>query len=45
MKGIEDMLEQNDNCLDGVLNNIEPVLPVVMTIPAKEDKDSVRKRM
>ena len=45
MKGIEDMLEQNDNSLDGVLNNIEPVLPVVMTIPAKEDKDSVRKRM
>ena len=45
MKGIEDMLEQNDNSLDGVLNNIEPVLPAVMTIPAKEDKDSVRKRM
>lgn len=45
MKGIEDMLEQNDNSLDGVLNNIEPVLPVVMTIPVKEDKESVRKRM
>ena len=45
MKGIEDMLEQNDNSLDGVFNNIEPVLPVVLTIPAKEDKESVRKRM
>lgn len=45
MKGIEDMLEQNDNSLDGVLNNIELVLPVVMTIPVKEDKESVRKRM
>ena len=45
MKGIEDMLEQNDNNLDGVLNNIEPVLPVVMTIPVKGDKESVRKRM
>lgn len=45
MKGIEDMLEQNDNSLDGVLNNIEPVLPVVMTMPAKEDKESVKQRM
>lgn len=39
------MLEQNDNSLDGVLNNIESVLPVVLTIPAKEDKESVKKKM
>ncbi len=33
MKGIEDMVEQNDNSLDGVINNLPDPKPVAQVTP------------
>ena len=33
MKGIEDMVEQNDNNLDGVINNLPEPKPAVQMTP------------
>ena len=50
MKGIEDMVEQNDNNLDGVINNLpEPKPAAQMTqedvIEAEQKKKSVLKKL
>ncbi len=50
MKGIEDMVEQNDNNLDGVINNLpEPKPAAQMTqedvIEAEQKKKSVLKQL
>lgn len=38
MKTVEDMVEQNDNNLDGMINNVEPMEPPV---PDQQEKKSV----
>ena len=45
MKGIEDMVEQNDNNLDGVINNVkaEPAVGTLEIIP--DDKKSVLEKL
>lgn len=45
MRGIEDMVEQNDNCLDGVINNIKPELSLEMSQSAQDDKKSVLEKL
>lgn len=45
MKGIEDMVEQNDNNLDGVINNVQAdPMTGALSIP-KEDKKSVLEKL
>lgn len=45
MKGIEDMVEQNDNNLDGVINNVQAdPMTGALEIP-KEDKKSVLEKL
>ena len=45
MRSVEDMVEQNDNNLDGVINNVK-VEPVVNTSEiALEDKKSVLEKL
>lgn len=43
MRGIEDMVEQNDNCFDGIINN----LPKPEDVPEKADgaRESVLKKL
>jgi hypothetical protein len=45
MKGIEDMVEQNDNNLDGVINNVkvEPAVGTLEIVP--DDKKSVLEKL
>lgn len=50
MKGIEDMLEQNDNNLDGVINNLPEPKPAAQMTPedvieAEQKKKSVLKKL
>ena len=50
MKGIEDMVEQNDNNLDGVINNLPEPKPAAQMTPedvieAEQKKKSVRKKL
>ena len=45
MKGIEDMVEQNDNNLDGVINNVQAdPMTGALSIP-REDKKSVLEKL
>ena len=45
MKGVEDMMEQNDNNLDGVINNVkaEPAVGTLEIVP--DDKKSVLEKL
>ncbi len=45
MRGIEDMVEQNDNCFDGVINNVkvEPAAGTLEIVP--DDKKSVLEKL
>ncbi len=45
MCGIEDMVEQNDNCFDGVINNVkvEPAAGTLEIVP--DDKKSVLEKL
>ena len=45
MKGVEDMVEQNDNNLDGVINNVkaEPAVGTLEIVP--DDKKSVLEKL
>ncbi len=45
MRGIEDMVEQNDNCFDGVINNVkvEPAAGALEIVP--DDKKSVLEKL
>ncbi len=45
MRGIEDMVEQNDNNFDGVINNVkvEPQVGTLEVVPSK--KDSIREKL
>ena len=50
MKGIEDMVEQNDNNLDGVINNLPEPKPAAQMTPedvieAEQKKKSVLKQL
>ena len=50
MKGIEDMVEQNDNSLDGVINNLPEPKPAAQMTPedvieAEQKKKSVLKKL
>ena len=50
MKGIEDMVEQNDNNLDGVINNLPDPKPTAQVTPedvieAEQRKKSVLKKL
>jgi len=50
MKGIEDMIEQNDNNLDGVINNLPDQKPVAQissedVIEAEQRKKSILKKL
>jgi len=50
MRGIEDMVEQNDNSFDGVINNVEQPKPVAQVtsedvIEAEQKKKSVLKML
>ena len=45
MRGIEDMVEQNDNNFDGVINNVkvEPAVGILEIVP--DDKKSVLEKL
>ncbi len=50
MRGIEDMVEQNDNSFDGVINNLPEEKPVVQmtaadVIEEEQEKKSVLKKL
>ena len=45
MRGIEDMVEQNDNCLDGLINNIKPEPSPELTRSVQDDKKSVLEKL
>lgn len=50
MKGIEDMVEQNDNNLDGVINNLPEPKPAAQMTPedvieAEQKKKSILKKL
>ncbi len=50
MKGIEDMIEQNDNNLDGVINNLPEQKPVAQistedVIEAEQRKKSILRKL
>ena len=50
MRGIEDMVEQNDNAFDGVINNVEQPKPVAQmtsedVIEEEQKKKSVLKKL
>lgn len=44
MRGIEDMLEQNDNCFDGVINNLPESKPVAQVSTEDVIEEEQRKR-
>ena len=41
MRGIEDMVEQNDNSFDGVINNVKPEPDSIILELSDDDKKSV----
>lgn len=41
MRGIEDMVEQNDNSFDGVINNVETPKPLGVHADEEKEKQSV----
>ena len=45
MRGIEDMVEQNDNCFDGVINNIKPESSPELSQSMQDDKKSVLEKL
>ena len=45
MRGIEDMVEQNDNCFDGVINNITPESSPESSQSMQDDKKSVLEKL
>ena len=50
MKGIEDQIEQNDNNLDGIINNLPETKPITQmndsdVIEEEQKKKSVRERI
>ena len=44
MRGIEDMLEQNDNCFDGVINNLPETKPAAQVTSEDVIEEEQRKR-
>lgn len=44
MKGIEDMVEQNDNSLDGVINNLPDPKPVAQVTPEDVVEEEQKKK-
>jgi hypothetical protein len=44
MKGIEDMVEQNDNSLDGVINNLPDSKPVAQVTPEDVIEEEQKKK-
>ena len=44
MKGIEDMVEQNDNSLDGVINNLPEPKPVAQVTPEDVIEEEQKKK-
>ena len=45
MRGIEDMVEQNDNNFDGIINNVKSEPDAVPSEPAGDDKKSVLEKL
>ena len=45
MRGIEDMIEQNDNQLDGIINNIENSQPIGIKNLEETEKHSVLEKI
>ena len=45
MRGIEDMVEQNDNNFDGVINNIKPESSPESSQSMQDDKKSVLEKL
>ena len=45
MRGIEDMVEQNDNNFDGVINNIKPEPSPELSQSMQDDKKSVLEKL
>ena len=45
MRGVEDMVEQNDNNLDGVINNVETPKPTVIPEVDEKEKQSVIEKL
>lgn len=45
MRGIEDMVEQNDNSFDGVINNVKNEPTAGMSEPITDDKKSVLEKL
>ena len=45
MRGIEDMIEQNDNQLDGIINNIEIPQPIGIKNLEEKEKHSVLEKI
>ena len=45
MRGIEDMVEQNDNNFDGVINNIKPEPSSELLQSMQDDKKSVLEKL
>ena len=44
MRGIEDMVEQNDNAFDGVINNVEQPKPVAQVTPEDVIEEEQKKK-
>lgn len=44
MRGIEDMVEQNDNAFDGVINNVEQPKPVAQITPEDVIEEEQKKK-
>lgn len=45
MRGIEDMVEQNDNSFDGVINNVESPKPVGTQNAEEKEKQSIIEKL
>ena len=50
LKGIEDLIEQNDNNLDGVINNLPEIKPAAQmtsedVIEEEQKKESIRQKL
>ena len=44
IRGIEDMVEQNDNAFDGVINNVEQPKPVAQVTPEDVIEEEQKKK-
>lgn len=44
MRGVEDMVEQNDNAFDGVINNVEQPKPVAQITPEDVIEEEQKKK-